>query len=528
MTMRTLIEGASGVYGVNTPLVQAVSVSDDNLYRFHNALSSLERLIQQDEVSDEMLETPVRRLRRYRFEVSAAPLNYDDPFLWRSQPASEMADQLLACARPYPDYQVAIFEIAKQLDTLIREPTSHLRRETLSLCGSRGRNTAYLLVCDPRLASPVRNMLNSSYRFGSRVDVLTPAMLTDLKVYDRITAIGPPRWYPEFVFNAARTADFEVVTFQWLRDGWRPRSLFGDLGNITGSPSGPVISTGDDSDLPSAKLPDIRPASSNIRDLTKLVADLQRQTRQEAESLDLRLFMLEGGLGVFLEEIDRAKIWQLHLADKPSAENALVQDVKPGSFLLLRTRGGGDYVHEVADRMMGMEAPLRRAEQEDWKSLLRSAVNQSGVKIVRDRLSKAAGTAISTGQIRYWMWSGSIGPASDRDFEAVLDYLNMRAKFERYQQNIVQFRRFHIRAGRAIVRELIDAVEGANTRELTRSGVAEFALDPAGPDEVNSRTVADGGTLTVIRVVERTDIVLNLPARRARQLFDVEDRRWQE
>ena len=519
MNKHHLVDAVTQLYSVLSPNVQCIAVKHEPFHQFHNALTILERHIKSEEIVDEYLLEPVRRLRYYRFEACAAPLDFNTQFLWRKQTLKDLFEQLDKCEELYPDFAVHFHNIFIQLSILHEAADNPLKAHVLKLISSASGKSVGLLLPEARFVVPVRNALYESHRFSRKFEIISPSVLADNVVYSNVIMVGTPRWYPNHVFNACRSANLQVVNFNWLHDDWKPSSIFGNISNIAGKPSGSPFSTRLELVPGWTRPADILPASSSQPELASLVNDLERSSAHqgESETLSLRLFILESGFGVFLEELNSAKIRVLSLVGDLSIDNINISDVLPGVFLLLRTRGGGDYITLIADRLMGDRAVPRRTRQELWKAGLRAEVATSGIEPVRSIIARQTGQTVTSGQLKYWMWSGSIGPQKPSDFVAVLTLLDMGEHQQQYQEDIKVLRHFHLLAGNEIAGQLKTLVQQANLQNLVSTGAAEFAL-----------TEYDGGSITAIRVLEKTNIILNLPTRRARQLFDVEDKKWQE
>ena len=341
MSKHQLVLTGDKIYSVLSPQVQCIPVAHEQFHQFHQALANLERRVKTEEVADDYLLNPIRQLRQYRFEACSAPLDFDSHYFWRKQSHENLTEQLGMCGQLYPDFAPLFQNVFTKLSALMQTRCSPLKTEVMKIF-STGGEASVLLLPEARFVLPVRDALRGSNRFMRKLEVISPATLGGNGVYNRIVMVGTPRWYPEHIFNASRTSALDVVNFNWLNDEWKPKSFFGNFGNVVGIPSGSVISTLVQL-MPSLTRPaDVLPASSIQQELTGLVKDLERNAanHSENETLDMRLFILENGLGVFLEELDNARIKVLNLTDGPSIDNVDIADVGPGIFLLLRTQGG--------------------------------------------------------------------------------------------------------------------------------------------------------------------------------------------
>ncbi len=104
-------------------------------------------------------------------------------------------------------------------------------------------------------------------------------------------------------------------------------------------------------------------------------------------------------------------------------------------FIVLRTIGSGDYIIPVANRILGNEAEHLRELQKLWKSRLRDAVRLKSLHNVSWELVKLGSKLAKTQQnIRNWISDTSIRPKDDRDFDAILCFVDLGNKLNEFHE----------------------------------------------------------------------------------------------
>jgi hypothetical protein len=187
-----------------------------------------------------------------------------------------------------------------------------------------------------------------------------------------------------------------------------------------------------------------------------------------------------------------------------------VTDIEPGMFVLLRTSGGGDYILNLADRILGAEAQHLRALQNEWKSLLRQRGNSSSLHNVSKCLSQLGSLRANEVNVRNWMSDRLIRPVADKDFEAILRFVGLESRLDEFSEAANLINRAHKKAGHEIRTLLLEKVDQSNLHALKQLGKMTFELDEA-----------DGGSMTAFRVVEIDPKNRMIPASRIAEPFEI-------
>ena len=210
-----------------------------------------------------------------------------------------------------------------------------------------------------------------------------------------LSVIGPCGWFPEYVFSAPRAAAVHIVSYRWIRDGWKPGPLFlhssdsardrSSSHSIGSMPHIRAEATGNGSVPADLLPPDLVPplpvfgfnGSSNG----------QSHSDHAGETVPARLCHLGGGRAVLVAADEGASSLVIDASEfgHATVRRVPVDELEQGLYLLLRTSGGGDFIAPLANRILGALAAKRRSEQAEWKERLnRTAIERFGSVSTRD------------------------------------------------------------------------------------------------------------------------------------------------
>ena len=247
------------------------------------------------------------------------------------------------------------------------------------------------------------------------------------------------------------------------------------------------------------------------------VGDPNSSHDADDDDVDATLFVLEDNSGVFLEDDDDALLTIIDL-EKDQAlavQRIRRREIERGTFILLRTEGGGDYILEVADRLMGPKAIAIRACQNDWKRRMRIAVRDNGAEATCRGLKKHGALRANEANLRSWTNNRSIRPQSQDDFHAMMRLVGLDGESQEIWDKMGEVRRAHQTAGQRVRRLLLERVRACDMEELERMGRMDFEL----PGE-------DGGTLTAFRIVDIAPVSTIVPSSRIGHPFELEAIAW--
>ncbi|QNI30832.1 hypothetical protein H7849_17145 [Alloacidobacterium dinghuense] len=344
-----------------------------------------------------------------------------------------------------------------------------------------------VLISDSRLVIAAERQLyrNPSTR---RLSVITPAQLTRDRCFDVLYVLGAARWFPSFIFDAPRSTKTEVIRYAWIKDGHRE-----DAKRFLCAAE-PTFEMEDDP----AEHEDCYDAADLLpvvdwRSIGRKIAAAELQNT--LESAEANLVLLEGERAVFLEAADGASVLTIDLdADESTERLARIatNEVRPGTFLLLRTSGGGDYIVTEADRhFLKGRAPEVREAQQRWKALLRQEVQKDGLLGTSVRLIDLGSSSAEEINVRNYLSPRSIRTRATEDFQAIMRLVGLGEEWQRYWNMMGEIDHAHRLAGHRIRRQLLRKLEELDLTELERVGRMEITLPEM-----------DAGGFTAFRVLD--------------------------
>ncbi len=461
------------------------------------ALSRFERNL-GELATDDYWAPWLRSLRRYRFDVSAAPLPFDHPAVAGVEQLTLLQAHVRHCASVYPIHATTAHTLLDSLNSLVTSkdnPMLGVLERMRMVTGNMARNTA-LLIREPRLLPAVESVLALVSELKA-LNAVSPSDLRDSLCYRDLIVVGPARWFPDHVFTAARAAEVDLIQYSWIRDEHVPTPAFAgsrEVGTSHHLYPARVVQHGreaeDDIDGDGSGLDagEILPRTdwASISTPSATAGDDQTVDRVEA-----RLFLLSTHRAVYLDDDDQSSALVIDLYEEGDArlQKRRVGTIEPGMFVLLRTESGGDYIVPVADRIMGATSLPAREAQKHWKVLLRHRVRGKGLATVVNELRQSGAAHASELNVRNWMSPRTIRPADDGDFAGILRTIGLQGHVSEYGELMQAIRHAHIQAGQRIRQLLLAQVAEADLRDLERQGTMTFTLDEAG-----------GGSLTAFRV----------------------------
>ena len=432
---------------------------------------------------DELWKPVINPLRRYGFALCAAPLPFNEtsiqpPGIDRLNSKRETLGML------YPAQAAQLAAVIEGLKAL-RMVGENPYLQWLAQAASQNPGTGAVLIRDSRLVAASEREL---YRQKStrRLHVVTPAQLTKERCFDALFVIGAERWFPSFVFDAPRAMRTEAARYSWIADGRQQPSVF-----ISAPPRAAEVPDPSNDTEDSYDADDLLP----VVDWRSIGQKIAASDVHATESADARLVLLEGDCAVFLEAADGASILTIDLeADESTERIARIQtsDVRPGTFLLLRTSGGGDYVVAEADQyFLKDRAAELRARQQEWKTLLRNEVRKDGLLGVSLKLIDLGSASAEEINVRNYLSPRSIRTRVPEDFRAIMRLVGLGDKWESYWEMMGEIDHAHRLAGHRIRRQLLRRLAELDLTELERVGRLDITL-----------TDVDAGGLTAYRVID--------------------------
>jgi hypothetical protein len=517
---------ASAIYecGCNSKIVRHF-VSCPDFKQFCLKLKQFEKLL-GDAADDGFWRPLLPALKRYRFEMSASPLPFDYPAVFTPSLSAMLNKTIKHCREVYPGYAVHLEELSSYLIKLAEIAINPLLDFLAGFLNSDGMHESALLLKESRLIPYTEKIIQPVLH--NPVDCISIQQYRGSKCYQTVVLIGPSRWYPEFVFNAPRANEIHLVSYKWIMDKWEPKPVF-----VASYKGAGEKGSGRQRDVVAAERPktnklhagtyigfdEILPVI-NWEEISSGITkrDFSDDTGTVYETVDAKLFLLEGQAAVFLD--GNAKVLVIDLdgdEDDDEKEEARVKripaaDVQEEMYLLLRTIGGGEYLIPVADQILGEHAQKARSCQKHWKTLLREQVNRKGTQAVANALKLLGSARANEINVRNWIGERNIRPANYSDFEAIMKYIKLESKTPDYWKMAEAIDEAHRKAGFHIRKLLLNQVLSTDLSVLEKTGRMDFELEKE-----------DGGSLTAFRVTGISPASYTVPLTRVGHPFERED-----
>jgi hypothetical protein len=465
--------------------------------------------------------------------LCATPLPFNDPSLSLLINLKQLIGHLEKCEIIYPDVLSNARSLLENLEQLLHLFTNPLFDTFSAIIKQNKWYKTALLLKESRLIPSLEELLSKCH-IRANIKIIVPQQLRGLESYDRLIMIGSPYWFPEYILTAPRASTIEIVHYCWIGRKWKQKPVF--LGSLT-SPLLKLTSEGNNNSE-NVKLNLEKENSLNVIEpekiflptinwdaLTKKNPVLKLNTNDvDSENVPAKLLLLERNTSaIFLGRESKAfvidlygEVDELQKDSNSKVKKLKVTELKPDLLILLKTGGGGDYIIPVADRILkqsGEDVEKFRDLQKEWKNLLKIAVRRNSLQTVSQDLVKL-GSHLAKHEIniRNWMSSVSIGPREDKDFEAILQYLDLGKRINEFKNAVDLIRHAHQQAGHHIRKLLLQKVSQADLTKLEQMGVMEFELEQA-----------DGVSMTAWRVVDIDSKLHEVPASEIGQVFEIKE-----
>lgn len=453
-------------------------------------------------------------LRRYRFELSAAPLFFNRAPSQTLQSIRSLKNIIDRCKYLFPQFEDPARDIFMQIFSLIEINENPITDFLSSHITSNGGSDTAILLKESYLIPLAEETLKSQRQF-QKVDLLSPVQLKGGKCYKNIFVIGPGRWFPSYVFIAPRALRIVLVRYGWIKESLQLEPVFICSKDVIG-PMKPVRiakHAGEEEYLSSEDLiPKIDWGSISKRATGHISKDSSQ------EEVDARLFLLESEKAVFLDAEDNSSILIIDLdeEDQFRVKRIPVNTISPNMYVLLRTSGGGDYIINVADWIMGKEAEGARMMQKLWKDRLRDAARSHSLLELSLKLIDMGSTRANEVNVRNWMSYKSIRTSDYHDFDAIMKLVGLADRARECWDIMGMIDSAHRRAGQHIRKLLLKKVQESDLTELQKIGKMDFGLEEV-----------DSGSLTAFRVRNVSSEIMKVSVPLLGHPFDIKDALWQ-
>jgi len=483
-----------------------VCVQDEEFQRFSLAVRELQSRL-GDDASDSYWQPVLRRLRRARWELATVPLPFSYAGFEISEAVTYLTDRLSDCEHVFPAHAAAAREVTACLAALPEGNADPL--------GPAVRDIPFeppgaLLLNNARHAGAVEEDLAGPLGLA----VLTPAQLPGSAVYSTMAVVGPGCWFPVHVFTAPKAREIRVVQFAWLSDPPIDARIF--AGSQMGGGSSSLAAHGGGSQGATLASAELLPVTNwaAIAAGTGGSSDMQDE---RPDTVSAYLLLLASEQAVYLEAEEGSRAYVAELGSSKELHMVPTRSIQPGTYLVNRVGGEGDYIPAIADRLLGAHAPGLRAAQQRWKEPLRELAASIGVQGMLSRLEAAGSERANRANLRRWLSAGSIRTEHLADFAALLRVAGLQEETDELWRDMEVIDQAHRRAGQRVRALLVREILEGDTRELEVRGWQDYDVEE----------IEGEGALRVARVEDRHPDPLRVSTRLTRQLLPVDRDLWQ-
>lgn len=460
--------------------------------QFCITLKQFQHVIRED-YSDEFLKDFIYNLKKYRFKMCSSPRPYNDPSIISPSDMQNLSKYLFNIENIFPGYASKAKEVFVMLKRLASLGDNPLLEFLISFSKTFDLKNSALLLKEP--GSDLCLTL-SQYPVLAGLKIIAYPELRGSECFQRILIIGPNYWFPDFIFDSPRSEEIHIIKYDWLNNYWKNEPNFvGAVKNLC------YLKENEQQKQPDKNMH----VSSNEEiyvdgnefigeiDWEKVSKEYIRNIHKieyQTESVMSKFILLEGDYCVYLEDSDAAGVLVLYFFhNKPRIIRVANSKLTPEMYILLRTSGGGDYIIEVADRIMGKEAENLRQLQKHWKSLFCKKVRYNGTSETSKILKGFGSERANEVNVRNWMSERNIKPNSYIDFQAIMKLIGEEKMTDKYWENARKIEVCHRRAGFIIRKLLLKKVLESDLTLLHNAEKIDFELEQAG-----------GGSMTAFRV----------------------------
>ena len=284
-----------------------LEVSCESLHAFSKSLKHFTAIL-GDAAKEEIWKMPSRILKHLFYGLLFAPVPFNQDGLIEDAELHTIATN----GRLYKSISLSGWQALEGAVTLAIElRTKAINPLFSALVGAYPRGTGHgvLLLRDSRFVPDVEKLLRR-HPATSKLRVVTAGQLKGNICEKRLVIVGPSSWHPDYVIEARRASDVEILKYDWLRDKPRETRFQGGWGGGVGTQQSPETYLSQASD-------------EHLQNLLDLVVPMDwshihavgasGHSTNDIDSVSARLVVLEGGFAVFLENDPSATVLLIDL-----------------------------------------------------------------------------------------------------------------------------------------------------------------------------------------------------------------------
>ena len=478
-------------------------IEHEAIEQFSSAVGAFVHALSDDE---EYWASVSRPLKRLRWRMATVPLPANHSAIGAQETCDALLPRLSRCKQQVPGLAALAEQIAHQLQDLCASEDDPLG-DAVRRAAANSATDAVLLLTDGSCAEEV------GAAFRDELETMTTAQLLRSRV-GAVIAAGPSCWFPRGLLQAPRAQRFTFMYFAWLRDRGPDLDLF--VG--TEERLRHALSPAPDRAVGDGATGAPQDADNWVPRIEWKAVEGAAKRNSEAfggEPLAAQLFLLASSEGVYLESRDGATAFVAELEDEVAVGQMPVADIRVGTFLVVRTAGDGDYVREIADRLLGTRSQHLRALQQRIKRLLAGNIAEHGTAAVARRLRRLGSLIANESNLRRWASPDSIRTHDFADFSAICELIDEPGTKSLWDA-MGELQAAHQQAGNEVRKLLVAEIRKADIMVLLQQGWADYDVD-----EIDGE-----GSLRVARVTGRAPDKAEVPRSRLRRAFPVRGDLW--
>ncbi|BDA71631.1 hypothetical protein CAL7716_057970 [Calothrix sp. PCC 7716] len=504
--MSVSVSNISNIYSYSGLTINVTRLHHQELTNYYLHLKEFKKSLGEN-AEDDYWKEFIRPLKRYQFQLCAAPLAFNYPKECQPDSLKYIKEHLSKCKQLYPDYEISalkLFEDFMNISKSSQNPLHNFIR----------KDKITLLVKEHYLISCINDYLRKTNQINN-FEIILASQLRNTKCYENLVIVGMINWFSdyEYIFTAPRCKSIDIVQFALGRDKQKFTSAFIDsielvlpyiqVSNIyvdnnadndikSSTNNQTVNNDGADNykfSLDKIDSDELLPPSVNINEIVKKHSFASYTNNEDVEA---RLFLLENYTAAFLDIDSKQIVVDLEQKGQLQVNKICVDEIKQGMYIILRTNGGGDYIVTVADKILGEQVHEVRKLQQYWKKLLKQKIQETSYESVSLNLARYGCVLAKNKQnLRNWVSSRSIRPENDKDFNAILRFVGLEDRLKEFNDAASIIRSAHRKAGKRIRSLLLERIPNYNLRNLEQQGTMDFEL-----------AEDSGGSMTAFRVID--------------------------
>lgn len=448
--------------------VEIVAVVDIPGSRLNSAIRSLRPIIAED--GPDIWEELAGAAKGLRWRVMTQPQPIElNPAV--TEACDHVLHQTSLLRAAVGSRAKALLDELAEAARAVTESDSELAPILLQLIEEVGADDCVVIAANGRAQDGLQNWLSPR-----GVKVLTESRLLrgPLNV-QQAYVVGPPRFFRPSLVNAPMTSAVTFLIPTWFADHSLPSRAMSkyseDLLQIsvrffTEGQEPEIVSGGDDQEVEEDFIPS-----------PVWTGSTQPAREPGNDEVVARKVLLGGGHAIWLDDGERIRSLDLEQPIGARVTYTDVRDVRPGVFLLLRQgETERDPLYQDALKLLGVRGKMADASQKLWKDRLTQRIANRGFRMVVGELHEQGVKAAE--RARAWTAPNLVRPHNDRDFEALLQWLDL--PIQPSFTNATALRRSLYRASVEIGDELEAAADLADLTILDRDGFLSLSIARSG------------------------------------------------